>query len=104
MARLALVLCVSEYDHWLPLPGAKADKARITKILEALGFQVSSPGSPDALNGYVSRAELVSTIDGFLEQVNLRVQELEGVIALVWYSGHGLGRGQAGSLSEPRSL
>ena len=94
MARLALVLCVSEYDHWLPLPGAKADKARITKILEALGFQVSSPGSPDALNGYVSRAELVSTIDGFLEEVNLRVQELEGVIALVWYSGHGLGLGQ----------
>jgi len=57
----ALVIGVSNYEHWPELPGVEKDVERVRNALEKHGFKIQYPLNP-------TRQEFKTTIDDFINE------------------------------------
>jgi hypothetical protein len=75
----ALVIGVSQYEHWPELPGVKKDVERVKNSLEKQGFTVRALLNP-------TRQEFKTTIDDF---INERGLDFENRL-VIYFAGHGV--------------
>ncbi len=75
----ALVIGVSNYDHWTPLPGVQKDVERVGTALEKHGFKIQYLLNP-------TRQEFKTTIDEF---INERGLDFENRL-MIYFAGHGV--------------
>jgi caspase domain-containing protein len=75
----ALVIGVSNYEHWTDLPGVEKDVERVRSVLEKHGFKIQYLLNP-------TRQEFKSTIDEF---INVRGLDFENRL-VIYFAGHGV--------------
>jgi uncharacterized caspase-like protein len=74
----ALVIGVSQYEHWPELPGVRKDVERVKTVLERQGFQVRSLFNP-------TRQEFKTTLDDFINEHGLDFDNR----LVIYFAGHG---------------
>ena len=74
----ALVIGVSDYEHWSDLPGVKRDVLRVHEALEAHGFHVTVVQDPDARQLRQAFSDFIYTHD---QEPDRRI--------LIYFAGHG---------------
>jgi hypothetical protein len=74
----AVVIAVSDYDHWPKLPNAVRDAEEVAGKLKELGFQVKLVANPDS-------QQLKST----LSEIARRLGTEKNRALLLYYAGHG---------------
>ena len=74
----ALVIGISDYQHWRDLPGVKDDLISVEKALEERGFKIALLPNPTS-------AELTATLDDFVRRKGRK----PNARVLVYFAGHG---------------
>lgn len=75
--RKALLISVSDYEHWQQLPNARNDTALLEKSLKKSGFSISRVHNP-------TEEKIKSSMDSFM--ATLAADDL----AMIYFAGHGM--------------
>ena len=74
----AMVIGISDYTHWKPLPGVDEDIPAVADLFKSIGFKVETPKIS-------SRTEFKKTLDNFISQYGMNQNNR----LVIYFAGHG---------------